>query len=771
MESDAAQCDDPMQSEVVKAAVAALTALTSEGEAPGDTPALDAADTPLRVVGDGGDVVEIASIDVDAGAPDKGHRGGRGNRGDHGDPAPPRWLSRVLAVQVFAGALFRMFVYVFLRVIPASVGFYALYMYAVYLAAWLVHSAYLPTSAPRAQTSGRTGGWCTATALLCGASTKNRRFNLVQLGVQTLLLLFFLDSYYSPYLFPSHREEHLRFARIGALSPTEATLHVRYPHPLPLLDGLWESDIDGVDSLQDAAALSDTPVRVVWRRLAEHDDALRAPASGAAVRDQRRWERGPLLRLAETSDWTATAKLQDLWPATRYEWRLAFVHNNTFAPLPDRAVQFITWPDPRLSAYLKSRGRAALNASEDAAVPYDDPNHFSFASTSCVKPDFPYNPAQFWAWNWLLKLVGIGSGPGGFAQRNRIRGFDLFWERNIRGRALPRLRFLLELGDLIYADVPRYGGPYLHAYRKLYRNVFASQSFRRVFSAIPVMGIYDDHEVVNNWSGGGYGEDGHVDDRVARAYAAHPSPPAGLRPGLQAWTEYVGDANPAPYAPGEHYYSFRYGDAAFFVLDTRAHRMHPMHPHDDRTTLGVAQRAALFAWLASMNHTVTFKFVVSSVPFTSLWGGPLDVDGRIDGWSAYPEERRMVLDVLEHVPNVVILSGDRHEFASVNLRNSVVEFSTSPLSMFCMFLVYSIDPPGAEELLKYVQKGNHKWSEFEVDTRDPHDPLLHVSLQVDGSEAWKLTVHGTPVHRAQSALGSLAKNILELLGFKDRRWF
>ena len=248
-------------------------------------------------------------------------------------------------------------------------------------------------------------------------------------------------------------------------------------------DGLWENDIEG-DVLQDASQL-EAPVRVVWRSAPESEaspvDALR---SGTALRNARRWERGPLLHLTEDTDWTATATLKDLWPATRYEWRLAFVHNNTFAPLPERPVSFVTWPDPRLSAYLKTK---AQDKHEDPA-PLDNPNHFKFATISCVKPDFPYNPAQFWGWNWLLKMMGIGDQVGGIAQRNRIRGFDLMADRLVKGNRAG-IRFLLELGDLIYADVPRYEGPGIAAYRKLYRNLFASKSFQRVFSRIPILGL------------------------------------------------------------------------------------------------------------------------------------------------------------------------------------------------------------------------------------------------------------------------------------------
>lgn len=40
------------------------------------------------------------------------------------------------------------------------------------------------------------------------------------------------------------------------------------------------------------------------------------------------------------------------------------------------------------------------------------------------------------------------------------------------------------------------------------------------------------------------------------------------------------------------------------------------------------------------------------------------------------------MDLLEFVSNVIVLSGDRHEHLAVELRETVVEFSTSPLSQF-----------------------------------------------------------------------------------------
>ncbi|PWN50399.1 hypothetical protein IE53DRAFT_97589 [Violaceomyces palustris] len=602
-------------------------------------------------------------------------------------------------------------------------------------------------------------------AIFFGVSTRSRRFNSYIFAAHSLLFLVFLDSFLSPYLFPSHWDYNLEFARVGAIGPTSAKVHVRYPHPLPPFDGLLEdmSDELGLSGvLRDGSEENPEPVRVIWRRVAESGEtAFTSEDFGEREASMsRRWERGPLLRLTEERDWTATAELDNLWPSTRYEWRLAFVHNNTFTPMPERPQQFTTWPDPRLNQQSYSRAELDTELEDENRdrSPLDDPRHFTFASTSCVKPDFPYHPAQFWGWNWLLKSFGIGDGIGGIAQRNRIPGFDLLADRAVSGRSKPSLRFLLQLGDLIYADVPRYGGANEAAYRKLYRNLFASDSFRRVYEKIPVIGIYDDHEVLNNWGGE------QVDGEFLKNF-----PSANT-----AWQEYVGAPNPEPLERGENYFTFRYGDsAAFFVMDVRKHRTHyESEDGPEKTMLGQRQKDDLLRWLGAVNSTATFKFVVSSVPFNSLWG----LDGQKDSWAGYMSERSSLMDTMQYVPNLIVLSGDRHEFAAVSIRDTVTEFSTSPLSMFYLPIrTFSEDNgagvTGEDKIYKYIPDGNHKWSEFEVDTRDPYRPVVRVSVQVDGKEAWKVEVKGKPVKKPESAVGSIAKTLFELLGLKPRKWF
>lgn len=138
------------------------------------------------------------------------------------------------------------------------------------------------------------------------------------------------------------------------------------------------------------------------------------------------------------------------------------------------------------------------------------------------------------------------------------------------------------------------------------------------------------------------------------------------------------------------------------------------------------------------------QFIVSSVPFTVLW----QMDAATDSWAGFAHEKAALLAVLHTVPNVVVLSGDRHEFAAIEFNapapadgapaHPVFEISTSPLSMFYVpfvrtlkmesqekvervHRVVTVDEEGIErvaehveevpqeKVLKYIAQGNYKW--------------------------------------------------------------
>ncbi|CAO1637818.1 unnamed protein product [Parajaminaea phylloscopi] len=775
--------------------------------------------------------------------------------------APARQLSRSLTdvLQCICSVLVRLGVFLFLRWIPSSLAWPALPVaFGGYVLTWLIkdysvrrllrswqnvpggsdlQSLADKVEATKKKKIGKTIGnehraeppasssvslLSAVRSLVTGISIPSRNVNIFNFGIHLLAFALFFDSYASPYLFPSHYEHNLIFHRVADVGPTHAKVHLRWPEPVPLFEGL-EEVAPGSGVLRDGLQRVTKPFRLVYRELSFSAGTTTSAASLAVTR----WERGPLIELTPEDEWTSTVTIGNLWPSTTYQYRLAWAHNNTFVSshrlldfesewptLRNERTEespatvggyFRTWPDPRAG---KGLGGLAIapSAGDDEddeygdKVPVDDPNHFKFITTSCVKPDFPYSPSQFVAWNWLLRLlpsprdlfpqwsrsdaaIKLSAKTDGWAKRNVIKGFDLLYERYVQDGARSNARFLLQLGDLIYADVPRFGGATLAHYRKLYRNLFASASFRRVFEAIPMIGIYDDHEVKNNWAG--LTEDGQV-------IKEFPS-------GNKAWSEYVGKANPEPLEAGENYYTFRYGsEAAFFVLDTRRYRVASkgfgVDGEEDetqwegaseqpyKTMLGQTQKDALLRWLGAVNSTASFKFVVSSVPFMSLWGG---LDGRVDTWAAYLAERDELIDVMQYVPNVIVLSGDRHEAAVTGLRSissprtetfPITEVSVSPLNMFylpvrTLWQENGRGAVGQEKLLKYYPDGNHKWMDIEVDTRKLSSPKLVFRLWIDGKLAWKSKYLGKQVRADTRTIGGVAKSFLELLGWKPRRWF
>ncbi|THV08076.1 Metallo-dependent phosphatase [Dendrothele bispora CBS 962.96] len=471
-------------------------------------------------------------------------------------------------------------------------------------------------------------------------------------------------------------------------------------------------------------------VHLVWRETTADDDS-------------HPWNKGPSFSLNPERDWVDTVTLKGLWPNTSYEYALS-VSNNTLLSYPNSPLSFKTFPDSRLPGGT----------------------HLKFMSTSCILPNFPYTPSQ----------------------SRVIKGFDIMNDFISRTESHPR--FLLLLGDFIYADVPVFIGNSKEAYRRMYRRVYSSPSFRNIYERFPIFNIYDDHEVINNYVGEGNGS--------VVPYAS----------ATDAYQIYNADANYAANKKAHDYhYTFRYGDIEFFVMDTRKYRSSQSTAPEERTMLGDEQLGELYDWLSRVNSTATFKFIVSSVPFTSLWGH----DAQTDSWAGFPHEKAQLLEILHTVPNVYILSGDRHEFAAVEFNGKnpnshiIREFSTSPLSMFDIPFIRTLSMKSnatgvmttkyvqshengtetslkdvvevpRERVLRYIPRGNHKWSTIDVDTRDRDRPILTLEVVVDGKTQYHNEFVGTPVKiQASTALGAFVshgmKDIFHRIGMQPSRWF
>ncbi|KAJ2747123.1 hypothetical protein GGI20_000828 [Coemansia sp. BCRC 34301] len=361
------------------------------------------------------------------------------------------------------------------------------------------------------------------------------------------------------------------------------------------------------------------------------------------------------------TDFTTTTALMNLRPSTKYVVELHCRQPTLYASTALLgSVEFKTAPVPGHPARLR------------------------FATGSCIKPNFPYRPT---------------TSPD-------IRGFASMLDHS------DSLDMVVFLGDFIYADLPLYFGSSVEDYRRLYRQVYRTQSARRLMRKVPMVHVYDDHEIMNNW---------HAGD----------TPPMGSA--LAAYNEYNGLANPLSSSSSSlsshAYYNFTYGDVAFYAWDTRRYRTRweaGGTGDNGATMLGNEQKAHFIQWLAAVNHTAAVKFVISSVPLTSGWA---NADSSQDTWRGYPTERTEILALTRHVPNLFFLSGDRHEMAAVELPSGNIEFSTSPISQFTFPLVGQFKANRAgEKTLHHRRPGHVKYGILDVDTRAGAVPRVTYSL-------------------------------------------
>ncbi|GAA5976523.1 hypothetical protein JCM10908_005530 [Rhodotorula pacifica] len=541
--------------------------------------------------------------------------------------------------------------------------------------------------------------------LVFGTPTPTSRFlNLAAWGINAAVFALALDALLSPII--GMEQSSLAFARIGAVSHSSVKLVARIPPASSFLT-------TAVPIVAGVVPANNTEPAV--ESFLPEDEFVGAKVVYRPTKPIGKWMVGPEIRTAEEDDWVSTVKLDGLWAATEYEYRLLRPSLETsHHPAFPHSQYFTTFSDPALTAI---------------GTP-NEGTHYTFASSSCVKPGFPW------------------SGPTNKLYTKGASDFLKVAER-------VGVRFMLFLGDTIYADVPWYSGTAVKNYYKHWRQFFASPQVKEMVEKIPFIGVYDDHEIYNDYSS----------NETSVAFA----------PANQAWKTYLGNSNPDPAVPGVNYFDFQVGDSAFFVWDTRRYRSDNAAEDDEsKTMLGLKQREDFSNWVARVNETVTWKFVVSSVPVMSLWSHGEDT------WAAFLTERDAIMDVLEHVPNVIVLSGDRHEFAAASIRTTVTEFSTSPFNMFYLPIrtLSQKHHRGAvdeDHLLKYIPDGNTKFTTFEVDTRTVNKPVVRVKVYVDGEEAWQVEVLGKPLPRKlllpPTAVGSLGKGLRELLTFLRRSFF
>ncbi|KAG8669689.1 hypothetical protein FPOAC2_09032 [Fusarium poae] len=487
--------------------------------------------------------------------------------------------------------------------------------------------------------------------LLSGAPSAARPIaSFLTFLINALLIGLTADALYRARWY--YPSDGLSFVRLGYVSPSEARFVIREP-----------------DQLQ---------MPVIFEYHVKDDESTYDPKIWLTA--------GFITSTDNTTDFTTTMTVP-LDPAKQmtYAWRTSNNHTGEF--------------------------RSAPKAGE---MPDNKDGLFTFLSTSCILPRFPYNPLDH-----ALAIPGL---------------------RNL-ANLLPTLdaQFMLFLGDFIYVDVPERFGKTAEEYRMQYRQIYASPDWAPVAQNLSWIHVLDDHEISNDWS-----------SNTTGIYSAAVDP----------WHLYQANVNPPiPEAAGRlnlrrnaTWYEFTQGPASFFMMDTRSYRSSNNAPFNatDKTMLGKEQLADLLAWLARpVPKGVRWKFIASSVPFTKNW--PVNVK---DTWGGFLVERKQILEAMwdsgAQGTSVVILSGDRHEFAATRFPPPVDsrwpqsatahEFSTSPLNQFAFPFPTYKQTDDEDVMMSYIPGGQSKFGSFSIDKLEDNRSSLYYTLYVDGEETWKATI-------------------------------
>ncbi len=372
------------------------------------------------------------------------------------------------------------------------------------------------------------------------------------------------------------------------------------------------------------------------------------------------------------------------------------------------------------------------------------PRTFSFALGSCFRPE----------------------------ERDSGEVFDVIERR----RQAENLRFILMIGDQIYADARKNNGLMNRIavskddYRKVYEHTWSKRPLRGLLKNLPAFMTLDDHEVDDDWRW----RDAErrwatipLWDTFSRwlggcSWQERHLPVERVRNALQAYWEHQGMHAPPPIQTlgldenrqyhlrredkGSLAYTFEYGAAAFFVMDTRTMRVRGTRPNE-KTMLGKGQWQALEAWLLDVKDKYPLKFIVTSASVLH----PLWLDIARDRWSGFQEERTRLLSMLalHGIEGVYFLAGDLHAAHVVSAelygpqgkRIPVWEFCSSPFEQkpnWVSKLAYTRihSGPITNQQRRFCVAA-HNFGIVHVDFSNPQQPQVRFVVHYRKKEGWK----------------------------------
>jgi len=424
--------------------------------------------------------------------------------------------------------------------------------------------------------------------------------------------------------------------------------------------------------------------------------------------------------LQDTDGFAGVVPLRDLEPATLYYYDLRL--DESPPSVQEGYGKFTTFPNPK------------------------EKHPFKFAFGSCFLP-------------------GYQKGDSG----SLFRDID-------EQRKKDDLKFILMIGDQVYADVWDYNGIGQAAvgaedFRNVYAHAWSNKHFREMLKNLPAFMTLDDHEVDDDW---------HFTD-ATRAKAEIPiwdvverflkgrkpeewqMPLGRVQAALKAYWEHQGMHGPRleqspelhadgrykleDQAPGSLAYSFACGGAAFFVLDTRTMRVKP--PFGQRSMLGKDQWDKLEQWLLRVKDEYPVKFIVTSCSLLfRMWA-----DIPRDRWSGFPSERRRLLRLIgdNNIQNLYLLAGDLHsghaisaEVGNKGRRVPVWEFCSTPFEQKCnklaRWMYFPIWDGTVGRQKVWYTAGENNFGVVEVDYTPDGQPKVLFTLHGAGD-----TVFGEPV--------------------------
>lgn len=321
--------------------------------------------------------------------------------------------------------------------------------------------------------------------------------------------------------------------------------------------------------------------------------------------------------------------------------------------------------------------------------------------------------------------------------------FEQGWYTPYRHMAERELDLVVHLGDYIYEK--SYGAEHvrshgtgaptlLYEYRDRYALYKADPDLQLAHARFPWLVTWDDHEVVDNYSGSLSPTDRNADSFLRRRAAAY-----------QAWYEHM----PVPPVLAKTFDDLRiYGHHKFgslldvTMLDTRQYRSPPVGDSPaipaNLSLLGANQER----WFNDTMAAPTAQWSIIAQPTLlserDLEPGSAERFGQ-DGWDHYRASRDRLLQTLRRgaVRNPIVIGGDLHAFYAADVH--APDDGALVASEFVTGSITS-NPPSAKSLevvlaenphIKFGNAHRHGYSVLHLDAKQARSEMIAVSDRKD----------------------------------------